>query len=77
MRIGDGAVIGPKAVVMSDVEPYSIVAGNPARLIGKRFDEDTVRRLLDIGWRDWSIEKIRANMAVICSGRVSRLLELQ
>jgi acetyltransferase-like isoleucine patch superfamily enzyme len=76
VTIGDGAVIGAGAVVTKDVEPYAIVAGNPARLIRKRFDDETIRRLLEIKWWDWPIEKINENLDIICSDNVSRISDL-
>jgi acetyltransferase-like isoleucine patch superfamily enzyme len=77
VTIGDGAVIGAEAVVTKDVEPYCIVAGNPARTIGKRFDEDTIRKLLEIKWWDWSSEKINDNLEVICSNNISKMCQLK
>jgi len=77
VKIGDGAVVGAMAVVTRDVEPYCIVAGNPARTIGKRFDDDTIRKLLEIRWWDWPIEKINANLEIICSNIISEMLQLK
>ena len=77
VTIGDGAVVAAMAVVTKDVEPYCIVAGNPARTIGKRFDDDTIRKLLEIRWWDWPIEKINANLEIICSNRISEMLQLK
>ena len=58
VHIGDGAVIGAHAVVTKDVEPYSIVVGVPAKEIRKRFDEETIHKLLDLRWWDWPDEKL-------------------
>lgn len=58
LEIGHGAVIGAGSVVTRNVEPYSIVAGNPARLIRKRFDDDVIKYLLNLGWWAWPTKKI-------------------
>ena len=60
--IGDGAIIATKSVVTRDVAPYSIVGGNPAEEIRKRFSEEKIDKLLHIKWWDWSIEKITNNV---------------
>lgn len=58
VHIGNGAVIGSHAVVTHNIEPYSIVAGVPARVVRKRFDEETIEQLLELKWWDWSEEKL-------------------
>jgi acetyltransferase-like isoleucine patch superfamily enzyme len=76
LTIGDGAAIGTGSVVTCDVEPYSIVAGNPAKLIKKRFSSEEIEYLLEIRWWDWPVEKIQENVDVLCSGDIKRLKEL-
>lgn len=56
VRIGAGAVVGANAVVTQDVEPYTIVAGSPARVLRRRFDEDLSQALLDLAWWDLPLE---------------------
>jgi virginiamycin A acetyltransferase len=58
VKIGDGAIIGTKSVVGSDVEPYTIVAGNPAKIIRKRFDEELIELMLKLKWWDFPVEEI-------------------
>ncbi|WP_298694854.1 CatB-related O-acetyltransferase [uncultured Sulfuricurvum sp.] len=65
VKIGDGAIIGAKSVVTKDIEPYTIVGGNPAKVIRKRFDDEVIEMLLTIKWWDWSIEKIEENIHII------------
>ncbi|WP_283818255.1 CatB-related O-acetyltransferase [Microbacterium sp. CIAB417] len=76
VRIGDGAVIGAGSVVTKHVRPYEIVVGNPARPVRMRFDENDVRRLLDLRWWNWPVEKITTHAAVIMSGTPRELEEL-
>lgn len=66
VKIGDGAVVGARAVVTKDIEPYAIVAGNPAKEIRKRFDQKTIDKLLKLKWWDWPEEKIRKNIYDLC-----------
>lgn len=62
VSIGDGAIVATKSVVTKDVEAYSVVGGNPAREIKKRFSEAKIQELLKISWWDWPIEKITQNV---------------
>jgi len=76
VKIGDGAIIGAKSVVAHDVEPYTIVAGNPARVVKKRFDDVTIEKLLKIQWWNWPIEKIETYKDVIGGGDIDALEHL-
>jgi serine acetyltransferase len=75
VHIGDGAIIGAFSVVTKNVEPYTIVAGNPAKVIRKRFDQDTIDELLRIKWWDWGIQKIKDNMPLLLSNRTKEFIE--
>ena len=62
VKIGDGAVIGAGAIVTKDVLPFSVVAGNPARVIKSRFADQQIAALLSIEWWNWPKEVLQANM---------------
>lgn len=61
VTIGDGAVVAANSVVTTDVPPYAVVGGVPAKVIGQRFPDEVVKRLLDIRWWEWPSEKIHRN----------------
>jgi virginiamycin A acetyltransferase len=68
VRIGDGAIVGAGAVVAKDVLPYSIVAGNPARVVRTRFEGSDVDRLLRSAWWDWPVSLVTEHARTIMAG---------
>jgi acetyltransferase-like isoleucine patch superfamily enzyme len=75
VTIGDGAVIAARAVVTKDIEPYSIVAGNPARVIRKRFPEEAIARLLAVAWWAWTPEEIEKALPLLLSDDIEAFLD--
>lgn len=73
VQIGDGAVIGSRALVTKDVEPYSIVGGNPAKLIKKRFSDDDIQKLQEMKWWEWDEETLFEAMPILCSNKIDLL----
>ena len=73
VNIGDGAIIGARAVVTKDVEPYSIVGGVPAKEIRKRFAPDIIEKLQNLQWWNWPVERIKESIPYIQSGNVEAI----
>jgi acetyltransferase-like isoleucine patch superfamily enzyme len=76
ITIGDGAVIGAYSIVTKDVPPYTIVAGNPAKRIRKRFDDVVVSKLLELKWWDMDESKINEISDILCSNDIEKLNNL-
>ena len=75
VHIGDGAIIGANSVVGSDIYPYTIAAGNPAKMIRRRFDDEMTKLLLEFRWWDRSIEEIDALIPLLTCGDIDRVKE--
>ena len=76
VTIGDGAIVAAKSVVVNDVPPYCVVGGNPAKVIKQRFDDETIKSLLDLAWWNWKIDKISANLEYITSANINALASI-
>ncbi|MEJ7786334.1 MAG: CatB-related O-acetyltransferase [Solirubrobacteraceae bacterium] len=77
VRIGNGAVIGASSVVASDVAPYAVVVGNPAREVRKRFGDAHIAMLERLAWWRWPLERIIDNVALLCSSDLDSFLAAQ
>ncbi|MBL7472033.1 CatB-related O-acetyltransferase [Robertkochia sediminum] len=75
VTIGDGAIIATNATVVKDVAPYTVVGGNPAREIKKRFSPEVIERLLELQWWDWDIEKISRNVQHLTGNDLDKIVE--
>ncbi|MEO7047979.1 MAG: CatB-related O-acetyltransferase [Ferruginibacter sp.] len=75
VTIGDGAIIATNSTVIKDVEPYSVVGGNPAKEIKKRFSMETIKKLLELKWWDWEIDKITKNIQKLTGNNIDKIDE--
>lgn len=73
VKIGNGSIIAAKSVVSKNIEPYSIVGGNPAKTIKLRFDDKTISVLEKIKWWDWSTDFIYKSRKLITEGNINKL----
>lgn len=73
VTIGDGAIIATKSVVTKDVEPYTIVGGNPAKVIRKRFSDNEIAELLEMAWWNWPIEKITKHVHQLTGNTIQEI----
>lgn len=76
VTIGDGVIIASRSVVTKDIPPFTIVAGNPAKIIRMRFDELTIDKLLEIKWWEWPIDKITKNIEIIVASDINALKKI-
>jgi virginiamycin A acetyltransferase len=76
-QIGDGAIVAARSVVVGDVPAYSVVGGNPTKVIRQRFPDDIVAALLAIRWWNWSVEKVTRNLRAIVGADIAALRNAQ
>ena len=74
VKIGNGAIVAAQSMVTKEVPPYSIVAGNPRRIVKKRFEESIIDELEKIAWWDWSVEKINREVKFLCNENIREFI---
>ena len=77
VHIGDGAIVGTRAVVTKDVPPYTIVGGVPAKEIRKRFSSDMIEQIQALKWWDWSVDKIREFLPYLMNGDLEKVAAMK
>ena len=75
VTIGDGAIIGARAVVAKDIPPYHIAIGNPAKVLKSRFNKEQIRALCNIRWWDWPLERIEKYAHLLCGSDVDAFIQ--
>jgi acetyltransferase-like isoleucine patch superfamily enzyme len=75
VTIGDGAVIAAFSLVSKNVPPYTVVGGNPAKIIRQRFEQDIINQLLKIEWWKWEDKKINDNTSLLCDNKINTFIE--
>ncbi|MES0871943.1 type B chloramphenicol O-acetyltransferase [Pseudovibrio sp. SCP19] len=75
VQIGNGALIGSRAVVIKDIPAYTVVAGNPVKVIRSRFSEEQVHMLQEMKWWDWNDDTLKGAMPLLCSSDIERLYD--
>lgn len=76
VSIGDGSIISARSVVVKDVAPYTIVGGNPAKPLKKRFEDDVIQALLEIKWWNWPVDMIEKHLHLITGPNIEALMQV-
>ena len=77
VHIGDGAIVGTRAVVTKDVPPYTIVGGIPSKEIRKRFSLDIIEQMQTLKWWDWSVDKIQEFLPYLMNGDLEKIVAMK